>query len=461
VDEIGLPMQGLVAVGLNERTRGKIIMLHSCLRALLGLVFGLLVTQGVRAADQRPNIILIMADDVGYECFGCYGSKQYKTPQIDRLARGGMRFNHCYSQPLCTPSRVKIMTALSNARNYSAFSILNRDQRTIGQYFKEAGYQTMIAGKWQLLGSSHYSEQFRGKGSRPEAMGFDQSCLWQVDQLGSRYWGPLLSINGKNQQFGKDQYGPTLATDAITDFMQAQRDKPFLVYYPMIQVHSPFLPTPDSKSRTSKNQQRNFEDMVNYMDKLVGRIVTKAEKLGIAERTLIMFVGDNGTHKKIKSQLHGKTIVGGKGQTTDAGTRVPFVAYWPGVIKPGQVSDQLVDFSDFLPTTLAAIQTTVPDGLDGRSFLPHLQGKPGQPRKWMYCYYCPRPERMKPVRFVRDQRWKLYGDGRFFDVQQDTLEQKVLDRSSLAGEPLKAYQKLRTAIESMPAKGQSLLKFVR
>jgi arylsulfatase A-like enzyme len=351
------------------------------------------------------------------------------------------------------------MTALSNARNYSAFSILNRDQRTIGQYFKEAGYQTMIAGKWQLLGSSHYSDQFRGKGSHPEAMGFDQSCLWQVDQLGSRYWEPLLYINGTNRQFGKDQYGPTLATDAITDFMQAQRDKPFLVYYPMIQVHNPFRPTPDSKSRTSKNQQRNFEDMVAYMDKLVGRIVTKAEQLGIAERTLIMFVGDNGTHKKIKSQLHGQTIVGGKGQTTDAGTRVPFVAYWPGVIKPGQVNDQLVDFSDFLPTTLEAVQATVPAGLDGRSFLPQLLGKPGKPREWMYCYYCPRPEKMKPVRFVRDQRWKLYGDGRFFDVQQDTLEQESLAPGSLGDVALKAHQKLRAALDSMPAKGQSLLKY--
>ena len=434
-------------------------MLHVYARLVVVGVLGLLMTPALHAVDQRPNIVLIMADDVGYECFGCYGSKQYKTPQIDQLARGGIRFNHCYSQPLCTPSRVKIMTALSNARNYSAFSILNRDQRSIGQYFKAAGYQTMIAGKWQLLGSSHYSDQFRGKGSRPEAMGFDQSCLWQVDQLGSRYWEPLLCINGTNRQFGKDQYGPTLATDAIIDFMQAQRDKPFLVYYPMIQVHSPFQPTPDSKSRTSKNQQRNFEDMVTYMDKLIGRIAMKAQQLGIAERTLIMFVGDNGTHKRIKSRLHGQTIVGGKGQTTDAGTRVPFIAYWPGTIRPGQVSDQLVDFSDFLPTTLEAIGATVPEGLDGRSFLPRLQGRPGKPREWMYCFYCPRPERMKPVRFVRDQRWKLYGDGRFYDVQQDTLEKNVLDEGSLPGDSRKAYQKLRAALNSMPATGQSLLKY--
>jgi arylsulfatase A len=431
------------------------------LRCLLVLAIGFCLVPSAVVAQQRPNIILIMADDVGYECFGCYGSKQYQTPQIDRLARQGIRFNHCYSQPLCTPSRVKLMTGLSNVRNYSAFSILNRDQRTIGQYFKEAGYQTMIAGKWQLLGSEHYSAQFRGKGSRPEKMGFDESCLWQVDKLGSRYWEPLLYINGKNRQFNKDQYGPTLATAAITQFMQAQREKPFFVYYPMIQVHSPFLPTPDSKSRTSKNQQKNFEDMVSYLDKLVGRIASKAEQLGIAQRTLILFVGDNGTHKRIKSQLQGQTIVGGKGKTTDAGTRVPFVAYWPGVIKAGQVSEDLVDFSDFLPTTLEAIQATVPAGLDGQSFLPQLLGKPGKPRQWMHCYYCPRPEKIKPVRFVRDQRWKLYGSGQFFDVSSDPLEQRPLAKSALNGTAAEAHRKLAAALQSMPAKGQSLLKFAK
>ncbi len=117
--------------------------------------------------DPRPDIILIMADDVGYECFGCYGSRQYRTPAIDRLARRGMKFNHCYSQPLCTPSRVKIMTGLSNVRNYSAFSVLNNDQRTIGHYFGDAGYRTLVAGKWQLLGAEHYAERFRQKGTWP------------------------------------------------------------------------------------------------------------------------------------------------------------------------------------------------------------------------------------------------------------------------------------------------------
>ena len=108
-----------------------------------------------QATEPRTNVILIMADDVGYECFGCYGSSQYRTPHIDRMAKRGIRFTHCYSQPLCTPSRVKLMTGLSNVRNYAAFSVLRRDQKTIGEYFREGGYRTAVAGKWQLLGAEH------------------------------------------------------------------------------------------------------------------------------------------------------------------------------------------------------------------------------------------------------------------------------------------------------------------
>ena len=118
-------------------------------------------------ATDQPHIILIMADDIGYECYGCYGSEQYSTPNIDRLSAGGMRFEHCYSQPLCTPSRIKIMTGISNARNYAGFSILRKDQQTFGHHLQKAGYKTAVAGKWQLHGAEHYSEQFRGKGALP------------------------------------------------------------------------------------------------------------------------------------------------------------------------------------------------------------------------------------------------------------------------------------------------------
>ena len=427
---------------------------------LLASLFVGLLPDLVIAAD-RPNIILIMADDIGYECFGTYGSEQYQTPNIDRLATNGMRFTHCYSQPLCTPTRVKIMTGLSNVRNYSGFSVLNRSQKTIGHHFRDAGYATAVAGKWQLYGAEHYSEQFRSRGTLPENAGFDSVCVWQVDRLGSRFWNPLLYINGKNRQFGPDDYGPTIVNEHVLSFMEQHKDEPFFVYYPMILVHNPFEPTPDSASRTSKNKQKNFEDMVAYMDRMVGNVVRKSHELGIADNTLIMFTGDNGTNKAIVSRLNGVDIRGGKGKTTDAGTRVALVAQWPGTVAAGKTSDTLIEFSDFLPTTLAAAGHPVPKALDGQSFLPQLRGEAGASRESMFCYYNPRPEResIKPVRFARDARFKLYGDGRFFDISRDVMEQNNLSDSKLDGKAAAAFQRLTLTLNSYPSNGQSLLQF--
>lgn len=406
-------------------------------------------------AAEKPNIILIMADDVGYECFGCYGSEQYSTPNIDRMAAEGMRFEHCYSQPLCTPSRIKIMTGKSNVRNYSAFSVLRKDQKTFGDYLQEAGYGTAVAGKWQLYGADGYSDEFRAKGALPEETGFDTHCLWQIKTRGDRFWNPELTTDGETKQYKPEDYGPDIVTDYILDYMEAQKDGPFFVYYPMILVHNPFLPTPDSEDDNKKKKQRNFEDMVAYMDKLVGRISDKAKDLGIDKNTLILFTGDNGTNKAITSKLGDRVIQGGKGKTDNTGTRVPLVAYWPGTIKAGQVTDQLVDFSDFLPTFQQLAGAPVPEGIDGLSFAPLLKGEDGPAREAMFCYYNPRPEKTEPVLFARDQEWKLYGDGRFFRMADDPEEKNVL---SPAENP-KAYEKLQKVIDSMPAEGQMLLEY--
>jgi arylsulfatase A len=406
-----------------------------------------------------PNIILIMADDVGYECFGCYGSQQYSTPNIDQLANAGMRFDHCYSQPLCTPTRVKLMTGLSNVRNYSAFSVLNQDQKTIGQYFKANGYDTAIVGKWQLFGANHYPEQFRARGTLPKATGFDKACLWQVDQLGERYPGPLMWIDGENRQFDEEAFGPDVATDYLVDFIAQSRNRPFFAYYPMILPHAPFVPTPHSVDPKSTHRQRNFEDMVAYVDHLVGRVVRAVHEAGLTKQTLIIFTSDNGTARNIKSTLHGKTIQGGKGLTTDAGTHVPLVVSWPSTIPGGSKCEDLIDCSDFLPTVLEAASLTPPQDLDGQSFWPQLQGKRGTPRDWLFCYYCPRPEKTPPTRFARTHRYKLYGDHRFFDVDADPLEKSPLATESLTSEQQAAYQALSKGLQSMPAEGQTLLKF--
>ena len=148
----------------------------------------------------KPNVILIMADDMGYECLGSNGSTSYATPKIDALGEEGIRFTHCISQPLCTPSRVKIMTGLYNYRNYEYFDYLNPSQRTFGNIMHEAGYATCIAGKWQLNGISYKDEVPNWNDSlRPHHFGFDEYCLWQLTKPrseGERYAHPTIQQNG-------------------------------------------------------------------------------------------------------------------------------------------------------------------------------------------------------------------------------------------------------------------------
>ena len=241
--------------------------------------------------------------------------------------------------------------------------------------------------KWQLLGAEHYKEQFRLKGAWPDQTGFEHHCLWQVDKLGSRFWQPLLNIDGENKQFGKTTaYGPDVVNDYVLNFMEQQKSKPFLVYYPMILVHNPFDPTPDSESLKSKNKQRNFEDMVAYMDKLIGKVVDKLEELGERENTLIIYLGDNGSPAEVCSIIHNHTeVCGGKGLTKDRGTHVPLICNWPGTIPASVVEDDLIDTCDYLPTILEAAGVPVPEGyvMDGRSFLPQLRGETGDPRDWI------------------------------------------------------------------------------
>lgn len=412
---------------------------------------------GVCAAVAKPktNVILIMADDIGYECYGAYGGTSYRTPVLDKLASDGMRFTHAYSQPVCTPTRVKIMTGLSNVRNYASFSVLKKTERTFGHMMRDAGYRTAIAGKWQLLGAEHYQAPIRGAGSLPQDMGFERHCLWQVDKLGERFWGPKLTIDGQLKQFPKEVFGPDVYCQFLLDRMEEYKNEPFFLYYPMVLVHSPFVPTPDSADRKSRDKQRNFADMVAYMDRLIGRIVDKTVALGIAEQTLILVTGDNGTHKSLKSNM-GKTVIkGGKGLPTDAGTHVALFGYQPGTVPAGKVSETLIEFSDFLPTIAQAAGVRPLSPTDGRSFLPQLHGQKGDPREDIFVYYWPRPERGQPLRFVRNHRWKLYGDGKLFDVKNDVLEKKPVTGSQTAA----VRKNLQAGLDRMPSQGQTLLKF--
>lgn len=405
------------------------------------------------ASSARPNIVLIMADDMGYECVGANGSTFYKTPNLDRLAAGGMRFEHCYSQPICTPSRVQIMTGRYNARNYVRFGLLHPNEITFGNVMKQAGYATCVAGKWQLKGG------YDG----PKKFGFDEYCLWQLNRVPSRYPNPGLEINGKQVDFNNGEYGPDIVSDYLVDFIKRHKDGPFFAYYPMILPHWPFQPTPDSKDWDPKEKgswprkkwnRQHFSDMVSYADKMVGKIDKALVELGIRENTLLIFTCDNGTYTGITSPFKGTQLKGGKGTTPNAGTHVPMIAHWPGTIKPGSVTQDLIDFSDVLPTLAELGGGKVPQDrkIDGRSFLPQLKGGKGNPRDWVFCWYERDGRRHGDVkRYARNQTYKLYHDGRFYNVPADELEKRSLTPDQIDTTAKSVQAKLKAVLDEIYA----------
>jgi arylsulfatase A-like enzyme len=474
----------------------------------LGLSCGEDPSVGSQGDAKKPNIVLIMADDLGQECLGCYGGTSYKTPHLDALAQAGIRFTQAYAQPLCTPTRVQLMTGQYNFRNWQAFGIMDPAEKTFGHMMQAAGYKTCISGKWQLYSYNppDFEPEWRGKGMLPQDAGFDEYFLWHAghtEDKGSRYADPVVLDNGTLRTY-TGKYGPDVYTDYVNDFMERHAEEskagePFFVYYSMALPHGPFVPTPHSPeweadgprrkerglsqepceqaanpapggsdepdcpqdfswSLRHKGDARYYHDMVEYMDHVIGRIVQKIDELGIRENTLILYYSDNGTPRQVESRMGERVIKGGKGHTTDAGTHVPLIASWKGVCAEGVVNDNLIDSTDFLPTIAEAGGAKPLEGMvvDGRSFLPQLRGEQGHPREWVMFHFDPLPGANKVgyklVRFARDKRYKLYEEnGDLYDVPADPLEEKPIPVDQDTPESAAARRKLRAVLEKMQA----------
>lgn len=387
--------------------------------------------------DGPPNIILILADDLGVEAINAYGG-EYFTPNIDRLAREGVRFENAHATPLCSPSRTRIMTGLENHRNYQAFGYLAPGQRTFGNMLKEAGYTTGIVGKWQLMGNG-----FDGRvGITPEAAGFDESYLWQLralDAKGSRYWGPTRGQNGI-VRINEEGFGPDNDGDFALDFIQRHKEKPFFLYYSMVLVHSPFVPTPDSMN--AKGQKERFAGMVSYMDRKVGELIAKLKAEGIDKNTVIIFTGDNGTARSITSMRDGHAVTGGKGTPTVSGTHVPMIAWGPGRVPEGKVTPALFDFADMLPTFADIAGASARAGtVDGVSQWPVIKGTASIARDSIFIHYAPMWV-FEPTRFAFDAHWKLYGDGRFVAVDSIAGTETPVPPAGMKGEAAKRFAAL-------------------
>jgi arylsulfatase A len=403
-----------------------------------------------KPSAKKPNIVFIMADDIGQPVLGCYGGTSYNTPNLDKLAATGTRFNHCYSSPVCAPSRVKIMTGRYGFRNYKKWGHIPPEEITFGHVLKDAGYATALAGKWQMVLQKTDPDHVT-------KMGFERNAVFGWHE-GPRYHGPLIYENGKLRQESEDKYGPDIFCQFITDFIKREQDGPFFAYYSSGLAHaiSNDLKVPPPVGPDGRYQ--TYKELVEYMDKLIGRIVSTLDELHLRDNTLILFTTDNGTPREfitravnnkyieepIISKMGDTTVIGGKGRLTDAGTKVPLIANWTGTTPAGKVSDDLIDFSDFMPTfaELAGTTPTKDRVIDGVSFAPQLVGKRGNPREWAYCQSARKA-------WARTQRWKLYRDDRLYDMEKDPLEESPILSAADTSETSKVRGKLQNVLESL------------
>ncbi len=421
---------------------------------ILTIAVSLLAAPSSTAQDeaQQPggdwvNVIVILADDLGVEAVSTYGGEQ-PTPNLDAMAADGVVFANGFAAPLCTPSRVRLLTGQYNYRNSRAFAYLDPGARTLAHVFRDAGYVTGVVGKWQLNGR----DELEGQGADPSDAGFDENLVWQLrrSDRGSRYWEPRLSqLNDDGQvqvlNYSRDQYGPDILNDFATDFIRRHQTKPFFLYYSMVLPHSPFVPTPAEPD--APVGWRSFAAMVRYGDVMLGNVLNVLEELDLTERTLVVFVADNGTHRDMVSLRDGELVYGGKGNTTQAGMHVPFVIQWPGGAPSGVVVSGLADILDVFPTVVDATGVDPAHAMDGVSLLPLMRAETDSVRNWVFFDYdASRPE-YPPARYVFDERYKLYDDGRFYDHIADPEETSPLP----AGELGSPAQSARTRLSAVLA----------
>jgi arylsulfatase A len=269
---------------------------------------------------------------------------------------------------------------------------------------KKAGYVTAQVGKWNQLPL------------QPGDWGFDEYLRFPAS---GRYWRqqtPTYTVNGQQKDLPQGVYLPDLMHDFAVDFITRNHDKPFFLYYPMSHIHGPIVRTPDSKGESPDL----YADNVAYMDKLVGKLIAELERQHLREKTVVFFVGDNGTAANWAERctVNGKQISGAKASMLEGGSRVPCIVNWPGTTPAGKVRQDLVDFSDFFPTIAELGGAALPEKvkLDGHSLAARLRGEKAEPREWIYV-------ELNGKRYVRDDRYKLTGLGELLDLKDAPYEE--------------------------------------
>lgn len=424
----------------------------------------------------QPNILFILADDLGKEWIGCYGAEDIKTPNIDALAAGGMKFNNAWSMPQCTPSRIALLTGTYPWRSgwvnhwdvprwgVAYFDPKQKRNTTVARLLKDAGYATTAAGKWQI-------NDFRIEPQAMKEHGFDDWLMWTGHEAGNppsalRYANPHLNTpQGSTTREG--EFGPDLYTDHLIGFMKQNRDKPMFLYHAMALPHSPLVATPDEPGAESALDKHKA--MVRYLDKQVGRLVSAIDELGLRQRTLIIFATDNGSTGSITGSRNGRQVKGSKGKTTEAGVCAPFIVNAPGLVPANEETDALTDFTDLLPTLVDLAGGKVPADLevDGVSLAPVILGKAKDSgREWIMALGSgPAKIDAKGIRgthdfvkrVIRDKTFKVHVStakeiDSLYDLQQDPWEDKNLLDGELSEAQQAALAKFQAVVDSLPDK---------
>ncbi len=329
--------------------------------------------------SQRPNILFILADDLGKEWISAYGAEDISTPNIDELANQGIRFDNVWSDPQCTPSRVSLITGQYPYRNgwvnhwdtprWGQGYLDWQQNQSVAKVMQDAGYATVAAGKWQV-------NDFR---IEPEAMtkhGFDDYAMWTGHETGvpasaERYWDPYIHTK-KGSKTYLGEFGEDIFSEFLLNFIDKNKAQPWFAYFAMNLPHAPYTTTPHKSKLDSKLDKHKA--MVEYADFILAKMIKRLEAMGERENTIIIWTTDNGTNKSLVGTLNGRKVRGGKQKTTENGINSPFIVSAPGLVPTGVVSDTLVDFTDILPTFADLASANIPSDyqLDGQSFAPYI-----------------------------------------------------------------------------------------
>ncbi|MGQ9633965.1 MAG: arylsulfatase [Bryobacteraceae bacterium] len=375
-------------------------------RDILGMPAAALLGSQARAAESaKPNIIFILADDLGYGDLGCYGQKEIQTPNLDRMAAEGLRFTQAYAgSTVCAPSRCCLMTGKHTGHatvrgNVKPEAGLLPEEPTVASLLKSVGYRTALFGKWGLGGP--------GTGSVPNTRGFDEFYGY-LDQQHAHNSYPEHLWENQNEVFlvgnwfnQRKQFTHDLFTERALKFVAGARE-PFFLYLAYTIPHTNNelgavtgngMETPDDKPYSDRpwpQPERNFAALVTRMDADIGRLFSVLRQAGRDENTLVIFSSDNGPHQEggHKPEFFRSTgpLRGIKRDLYEGGIRVPYLVRWPGRIPAGRTSDEVITFWDFLPTAAQLTGAAVPQGIDGISAVAAHMGRP-QTQKHEYLYW--------------------------------------------------------------------------